>query len=408
MSQSTAIQGLMLKNWACPCVCLMACVTGFAQTSSAQFDATLQQQTATITLPLENLAPAITPERLNENAYPEVAMRTLTPAQSSELARLRTLAQIKTTGIAPPQRAARVPIQATTSAEAAWILGLLSLHGVAMPIDKNQAKKWFQQAAGQGLLLAHAGLAWCTIEECSAPSDPRGAQASIELLRQVNAPRALYLEWLTLTRRIRKSQASEPKTLMQSTPDSGSSASPLPYKTLILQAAQLGDVQAQIELGIDCASQMQLKESLAYFNAAAHASHVAVGNAQIITERIERATHLETSTASHSPQANASSLLKQARQLHRGEGVPANFTEAIRLYRMAANAGSKEAQKMLQLIYARPAADGQVDVTWMQQLQDVDLASPVPQPSEPAPAFWLRREPTALYDLLPPMWRLLK
>lgn len=406
MPQPAVIRGSGFRNWACQCIGLTSCVIGFAQTQGHPPSPSSVLHAATRALPVENSPPLLQPGIKNQNDGPGALASTLTPLHWSELTRLRSLAKAEK----PVSTAGKTSTktQAMTAADAAWILGLLSVHGIAMPIDTDQARKWFTQAAGQGLLLAHAGLAWCAIEECRSPADPATAQASIEQLRKINAPRALYLQWLNLTRRAQSLQESASKEHMQSAPESDSASPALPYKGLLLEAADKGDVQARIELGIDSAAHMQFNESLAYFNAAAKDSSVAQSNAKIMAERIQQIAGQKTSLDSHLPGKNADSLLKQARRHHRGEGVPANFTEAIRLYRMAASAGSVEAEKMLRLIYAKLTPDGQIDLIWMQQLQDIDLTSPVPHPSGPTAPFWLRREPTALYDLLPPMWRLLK
>jgi TPR repeat protein len=101
----------------------------------------------------------------------------------------------------------------------------------------------------------------------------------------------------------------------------------------------------------------------------------------------------------------AEALLAAARRSHRGEGVPANYVEAIRLYQLAKLRGSIEAQKMLALIYSRPTATGELDVAWMQQLAYLDLSGDTPRPASPAASRSLQREPSPLVDLLPPVWR---
>src|SRR3989344_5342468 len=63
----------------------------------------------------------------------------------------------------------------------------------------------------------------------------------------------------------------------------------------------------------------------------------------------------------------------EARRYHQGDGVPANYTEAVRLYQIAASSGDPQARRMLAQIFSRPAPDGTVDVTWMQQLAAIDM-----------------------------------
>lgn len=60
---------------------------------------------------------------------------------------------------------------------------------------------------------------------------------------------------------------------------------------------------------------------------------------------------------------------------------------------------------MLELIFSRPAPDGQIDLAWMQQLAYVNLSKDVVTLDSAAVRQGLRREPTPLIDLLPQTWR---
>jgi len=394
-----------VKVWVSHSLCMTACVVNAAHTPESLMRPTAMPYAATRALPVES-PPSVNPEIVSQTQDSVLLQSHLSAAQKNELIRLRSLAETENFTNLPKKPSSKN--QVTTPAEAAWILGLLSLHGIGMPIDTDQAQRWFAQAAQQGLLLAHAGLAWCAIEACNGQAAPSLAPNSIAELRKINAPRALYLQWLLLTRQHPYFAVTEMGETTSSSPHHPDERPPLPYKTLLLQAADQGDVQARIELGIDSADRVQLKESLAHFNAVAKASTVAAQNAKIITDRIQRNDLLQTPKNTLASGSVAVSLINQARKNHRGDGVPANYTEALRLYRMAASAGSSEAEKMLQLIYSRLSPDGQIDLTWMHQLQDIDLSSAVPRPPKPQTPYWLRREPTALYDLLPPSWRSLR
>ena len=79
--------------------------------------------------------------------------------------------------------------------------------------------------------------------------------------------------------------------------------------------------------------------------------------------------------------------------------------EAIRLYRLAQSQGSQQARKMLELIFSRPAADGQIDIGWMQQLAYMDLSKEVAVLGSSVERRAFKREVTPLIDLLPPMWK---
>ncbi|MNV65797.1 Sel1 repeat protein [compost metagenome] len=98
--------------------------------------------------------------------------------------------------------------------------------------------------------------------------------------------------------------------------------------------------------------------------------------------------------------------LAEARRYHRGDGVPANYTEALRLYQRAANAGNAEAKRMLQTIYSRPGPAGGLDIPWMQQLARLNLdALGQAVPGTLASVHAFARDPTPLYDLVPAQWR---
>ena len=154
--------------------------------------------------------------------------------------------------------------------------------------------------------------------------------------------------------------------------------------------------------GLESVSAHRLTEALTQFRAAAAAhSPTAAANARLLASR------LQVSTQTLQPQQSANQRFAQALRYHRGDGVPANYTEALRLYQVAAATGSKPAQQMLERIYSRPSADGAVDIGWMQQLANLDITregavlSTLQAPS----AQLFVRDPTPLYDLIPPQWR---
>ena len=87
--------------------------------------------------------------------------------------------------------------------------------------------------------------------------------------------------------------------------------------------------------------------------------------------------------------------------------MPANYTEAVRLYQAAASQGDARARKMLELIFSRPAPDGTLDPVWMQQLaslamQPQGLTRTAPLPL--SPQGW-QQDPSPLYHLIPLPWR---
>jgi TPR repeat protein len=131
------------------------------------------------------------------------------------------------------------------------------------------------------------------------------------------------------------------------------------------------------------------------------ADNVVIVKEQLVIKRAKSGAEIKPPAPGH----NAEALFKEARRYHRGEGIPVNYNEAIRLYRMAQAEGSVQAQRMLNLIYARTSPDGQLDMGWMRQLSDADVSGPTPQMGHSSGPKLLRREPTPLYDLLPKLWK---
>lgn len=287
-----------------------------------------------------------------------------------------------------------------TQGNASWLLGLLYLHGIGVPLNPTEAAAWFERANALNEPLAPAGLAWCAIDGCRKQPDPAGARRWLIPLRAANLPRAQYFQWLIDAR-------LAPLQMATSDPKAGpglQNASRLPARQLLLSAAQRGDVQANIELGFDSLAADRTSQAIAYFQAAAARSEVAAANAELLTSR-------SRPTGKIGPQAliggddEAATTLERARRNHRGEGQSANFVEAIRLYRLAQSQGSVAARKMLELIFSRPGLGGQIDITWMQQLALVDVSRNTPGLFSAGTTKTLQREPTPLFDLLPPFWR---
>lgn len=302
------------------------------------------------------------------------------PALDADVARLRAAA------LATPNSARASRAQAS----AAWIMGLLYVHGIGVTLNLAEAADWFERARRGGEPLAAAGLAWCEIEGCKAAPNPNEARRWIAALRGVNPARAQYLQWL-LESRLRPLQIATPGAAQ-------TAAEGVPNRQLLVAAAQAGDVQARIELGFDSITTDQEAAAVDYFRAAAAQSAAAAANVEFLNDGARKAK-------SPAASSQGADTLAKAQRNHRGEGQSANFVEAIRLYRLAQSQGSEQARKMLELIFSRPGADGQIDIAWMQQLAYANLTKDVAQIGSPTDRRTLRRDPTPLFDLLPANWR---
>lgn len=276
---------------------------------------------------------------------------------------------------------------------ASWLLGLIYLHGQGVPLDAAQAEVWFSRAWSQQETIASAGLAWCAIAGCTGPANPEMANQWLRKLRLVNPGRALYLQWYLVgklapldgTVPVRNQKKSESDLLLQ-------------------RALSLGDVQAQAAQGRYFFSHERLTDALKAFERASLKSPAASHNAALIKTRLA----LESSQASTKPNsaAEAEAAYQNARRLHKGEGIPANYTEAIRLYWLADRLGSVLSRKMLSLIYSRPLASGEIDINWMRQLADLDLTQTSPRMGQQSSIPMIQEDITPLMDLLDASWRM--
>lgn len=310
------------------------------------------------------------------------------PAQEKAVEKLRT------TALAPPGKPGMKGDP--TPSEAAWLLGLLALHGKAMPANPVQAQHWFERSYLLGNPMATAGLAWCQIDGCGGTPNPALARTWIDRLRKVAPGRALYLEWY-LENQLAPLEIAQPAPLHRAQPPT-----PARHRDLLLRAAQAGDSHALNELALENLATGRLDMALRQFQAAGKRSDAAAHNARLLSERMEART-AQPRTGSQT----ANDWYLQARKYHRGEGVPSNYAEAMRLYQAAAASGHKEAQRMLERIYSRPAPQGAVDIAWMQQLAQLDITREGAILSAHAPSgqSLFGRDPTPLYDLLPSHWR---
>lgn len=285
----------------------------------------------------------------------------------------------------PRQRGSR------NAASASWVLGLLYVHGIGVVANLADAFYWFKRADAMGEPLAAAGLAWCAIEGCMGVSDPEAARRWISALRRTNPPRAQYLQWL-LESRLMPTQIAAPGMAP------GYATSGVPNRPLLLSAAQGGDIHALIELGLESLGASRRDDALMWFGEAAPRSPAAAANMALLKEPIR-------SLPEDARSQEARETLARAQRNHRGDGQPANFVEAIRLYRLAQSQGSQQARKILELIFSRPGPDGQIDIGWMQQLAYVDLSKEVAVLGSSTERRAFKRETTPLIDLLPPVWK---
>lgn len=294
---------------------------------------------------------------------------------------LLALERLRAQANAAPQ--GKTAQRSTAQRDAAWLLGLVMLHGSGTTADPASAHQWFKRAHELGHPLAAAGLAWCAIDGCSGPPQPVAASPWIAQLRRTDPARANYFEWL---------RAKHMAPLQRN-------SRPPPPDGLLARAAAGGNPAAQVEYGLALLENGQRQAALRQFRQAAARSPAAAANAEWLQSE-------SVSKPANQNLEQSAQWLAEARRYHRGEGVPANYTEALRLYQRAANAGNAEAKRMLETIYSRPGPAGGIDIAWMQQLARLNLdALGQAVPGTLASVHAFARDPTPLYDMVPAQWR---
>ncbi|RYY95178.1 MAG: hypothetical protein EOO24_23340, partial [Comamonadaceae bacterium] len=180
------------------------------------------------------------------------------------------------------------------SAQAAWLLGLIHLHGAGVRVDPAQAEQWFARAARQGREpWAWAGLAWCAIDSCAGPADLTSAERAIDRLRPSQPARADFLVWLL---------ASQQKPLRAEQPFATQAQAPSAAQPqLLARAAAAGDVHANIELGIEAFGEQRWDAAEKYFRRAAPRSPAASANLREVAQRVSAAAHTGTNARNDGP-----------------------------------------------------------------------------------------------------------
>lgn len=340
------------------------------------------QPRAIITPQEAQTPPYIDPQQLSKPQFLEKNAVTVTDQRIQALQEL---------ALSPPSNRSEVRQQ---QAEALWQLGLLHLHGLQVSLDPPLAENLFERAQALGHPLASAGLAWCAIDGCGTRPRPQKASSWIQSLRKQAPGRSAYLEWLMLS-------TLSPIHSTTSTAPATNRNLQNRQQAALQKAVQLGDAQARVEWGLQLAETGKKGQALQQFRAAAQSSKAASHNIQVLNSQAP-----VRANGNQGQQGAAWQTFRQARVYHRGEGVPANYTEAIRLYQRASDMGSPQAKRMLALIYSRPHTNGTLDIAWMQQLAFADVSEDTKTIVHmPNATSSLQRDATPLYDYLNPRWR---
>lgn len=275
------------------------------------------------------------------------------PADDGAVARLRRpVARVEPDLV---QRAAQ------GEAEAAFAVGLRHFDGVCVRKSFAEAHRWFEIAAAAGHACAAAAASYLRGEGLGVERDPRTARDGLRLAQEAGCRRAYYLQ-ATLEE---KSLRPDRRTLA---------------RELLERGATLGDGHALNALGAEREMEEDRGAAEALYRRAAdvgnRAARINLKRLDLYfsqRERKESTESLRRGAAAGKPSA----MFALALRYHRGDGVAVDYVAALRLYRLAAEAGHVPAAEMLRLILSRPGPRERagLDVGWMQQLALIPLAS---------------------------------
>jgi len=233
--------------------------------------------------------------------------------------------------------------------------------------DYERAARAFKAAADAGDLRGAMALAYLQTMGLGVTRDLSASRARLQQASAAGIVRADYL--LSLLEAMDKRPQSPQRSAM-----------------LRESAARRGDPVAENAMGVHYQLQGErVTAELWYQRAAEHGSRSAVQNlANLARSEVVKEHLAATTRAAESGQGDAESLFVLAQRHHRGDGVPLDYAQALRLYRAAAAKGSEAARQMLGLIQSRLSADGQIDPVWMRELATANVGAANRKPEAPA------------------------
>lgn len=259
----------------------------------------------------------------------------------------------------PNRKIARIVAKAEAGDVAAMLqLGWIYYEGRDVPQNFREAYRRFRAAADRGDFKAMLAAGYLLAKGIGVARDRSSARTLLNLAVNAGYPRALYL-----------------LSLLEG--DIGSPQSVSTSRQLLERAATLGDTVAANALGTfyERAGQPATAK-LWYAQAAAAGSKSALANAGRLDEALQE-SEAQTQHIKELKQqvtaGNADAAYELATRFHVGNGVPVNYGEALRYYRLAAGMGHEQAKRMTSLILSRSNGGQQINATWMQELVHLAL-----------------------------------
>lgn len=244
--------------------------------------------------------------------------------------------------------------------DAAFLVALRYFDGDCVRKSYAEAHRWFEVAAAAGHWCAAAAASYLRAEGLGVEREPAAARAGFREAQAAGCARAFYLQAQTEDRTLRPERRSLARELLE-------------------RGAALGDGHSLNALGAERERDDDRRAAEALYARAARAGNRA---ARVNLQRLDRYF------SRHERRESLESLRRRvqlrepaaefalAQRYHRGDGVTADYTVALKLYRLAAEAKHPPAVEMLALILSRtdPRSAG-VDIAWMQILAYAPLAT---------------------------------
>ncbi len=252
--------------------------------------------------------------------------------------------------------AADAGMEITTAHDDAFERALAAWRSDAGPRSQSEAARWFRVAAAASDRRAAMALAYLQGLGLGVARDPLAARRSLQQASDAGLARADYLLSLLAAADRRPGSERQQGEFRE-------------------RAARRDDPVAQNAMGVHYQLQGDRATAEMWYRRAADNGSPA---ARLNLAALAAGDQARQSTAGtvESGQDDADTLFESARRHHRGDGVPVDYGEALRLYRKAAAKGSEPAQQMLGLIQSRTLPGAGFDPVWMRQLASAAVGKP--------------------------------
>lgn len=258
-----------------------------------------------------------------------------------------------------PRAESAARIEHSGPPEALVRLALDYHRGTNGPRNPTEALRLLELAAERGDPRARIASAYLASEALGTERDLPRARTVLDDARRAGSARAAYLRALVEEAGpVAKDRDARVRALLQ-------------------EAAAAGDALAQNQLGTEYERLGQPGTArLWYQEAIRNGSAAARDNARRLEARLTRqkVRRPMKSLEADAQAGDAAAAFELAQRHHRGDGVAANYAEALRWYREAAMREHAQARQMLGLIYSDAAMAAGINAEWMRRVAMMSFA----------------------------------